>query len=259
MTVLPIYYVNAFSSQPFSGNPAAVVLLEEWLPDDTLITLASEINLPETAFLVGDHIRWFTPKIEVPLCGHATLATAFVLKTIKQSPDDLFKFQSLSGELTVSSQGSLFTLNFPAIPATLNNDIKSVIEEKLALQIDEIWQAHDRYVCFLSDPETVINYQPDFSQIAQLPLPSVIITAKGHSPFDFISRFFAPVKGVNEDPVTGTSHCVLAPIWSNKLNKKQLQARQVSKRGGNIDCALKNNRVLLAGEAVLFLTGEITF
>ncbi|WP_337228222.1 PhzF family phenazine biosynthesis protein [Proteus faecis] len=259
MTVLPIYYVNAFSSQPFSGNPAAVVLLEEWLPDDTLITLANEINLPETAFLVGDHIRWFTPKIEVPLCGHATLATAFVLKTIKQSPNDLFKFQSLSGELTVSSQGSLFTLNFPAIPATLNNDIKSVLEEKLALQIDEIWQAHDRYVCFLSDPETVINYQPDFSQIAQLPLPGVIITAKGHSPFDFISRFFAPVKGVNEDPVTGTSHCVLAPIWGNKLNKKQLQARQVSKRGGNIDCVLKNNRVLLTGEAVLFLTGEITF
>ncbi|EEG85869.1 hypothetical protein PROPEN_01688 [Proteus penneri ATCC 35198] len=112
---------------------------------------------------------------------------------------------------------------------------------------------------FLSDPETVISYQPDFSQIAQLDLPGVIITAKGHSPFDFISRFFAPVKGVNEDPVTGTSHCVLAPIWSNKLNKKQLKARQVSKRGGNIDCALKDNRVLLTGEAVLFLTGEITF
>lgn len=259
MTVLPIYYVNAFSSMPFSGNPAAVVLLEEWLPDDTLITLASEINLPETAFLVGDHIRWFTPKIEVPLCGHATLATAFVLKTIKHSPHDLFKFQSLSGELTVSSQDSLFTLNFPAIPATLNNDIKSVLEEKLALQIDEVWQARDRYVCFLSDPETVTNYQPDFTQIAQLPLPGVIITAKGHAPFDFISRFFAPVKGVNEDPVTGTSHCILAPIWANKLNKTQLQARQVSKRGGNIDCVLKDNRVLLTGDAALFLTGEITF
>ncbi|MCK9782074.1 PhzF family phenazine biosynthesis protein [Proteus columbae] len=259
MTVLPIYYVNAFSSQPFSGNPAAVVLLEEWLPDDTLITLANEINLPETAFLVGNHIRWFTPKIEVPLCGHATLATAFVLKTIKQSPTDLFKFQSLSGDLTVSYQDPFFTLNFPAISATLNNDIKSELEEKLALQIEQVWQARDRYICFLSDPETVINYQPDFAQITQLPLPGVIITAKGHAPFDFISRFFAPVKGVNEDPVTGTSHCVLAPIWGDKLNKTRLQARQVSKRGGNIDCVLKGDRVLLTGDAALFLIGKITF
>ena len=259
MTVLPIYYVNAFSSTPFSGNPAAVVLLEEWLDDTTLITLANEINLPETAFLVGDHIRWFTPKIEVPLCGHATLATAFVLKTVKHAPDNLFKFHSLSGELTVSCQDTFFTLNFPTIPATLNNDIRPSLEEKLALQIDEVWQAHDRYVCFLSDPETVINYQPDFTQIAQLPLPGVIITANGHAPFDFISRFFAPVKGVNEDPVTGTSHCVLAPIWGNKLNKTQLYARQVSKRGGNINCELKNNRLLLTGDATLFLTGKITF
>ncbi|NBM55846.1 PhzF family phenazine biosynthesis isomerase [Proteus sp. G2669] len=259
MTVLPIYYVNAFSSTPFSGNPAAVVLLEEWLPDATLITLASEINLPETAFLVDDHIRWFTPKIEVPLCGHATLATAFVLKTIKHAPDNLFKFHSLSGELTVSCQDSFFTLDFPTIPATLNNGIKSQLETQLNLIINEVWQAHDRYVCFLSDPKTVINYQPDFTQIAQLDLPGVIITAKGNKPFDFISRFFAPVKGVNEDPVTGTSHCVLAPIWSNKLNKKQLHARQVSKRGGNIDCELKNGRILLTGDATLFLAGEITF
>ncbi|UDN34658.1 PhzF family phenazine biosynthesis protein [Proteus vulgaris] len=259
MTVLPIYYVNAFSSTPFSGNPAAVVLLEEWLPDATLITLASEINLPETAFLVDDHIRWFTPKIEVPLCGHATLATAFVLKTIKHAPDNLFKFHSLSGELTVSCQDSFFTLDFPTIPATLNNGIKSQLETQLNLIINEVWQAHDRYVCFLSDPKTVINYQPDFTQIAQLDLPGVIITAKGNKPFDFISRFFAPVKGVNEDPVTGTSHCVLAPIWSDKLNKKQLHARQVSKRGGNIDCELKNGRILLTGDATLFLAGEITF
>lgn len=259
MTVLPIYYVNAFSSTPFSGNPMTVVLLEEWLPDATLITLASEINLPETAFLVDDHIRWFTPKIEVPLCGHATLATAFVLKTIKHAPDNLFKFHSLSGELTVSCQDSFFTLDFPTIPATLNNGIKSQLETQLNLIINEVWQAHDRYVCFLSDPKTVINYQPDFTQIAQLDLPGVIITAKGNKPFDFISRFFAPVKGVNEDPVTGTSHCVLAPIWSDKLNKKQLHARQVSKRGGNIDCELKNGRILLTGDATLFLAGEITF
>ncbi|MBG3079908.1 PhzF family phenazine biosynthesis protein [Proteus mirabilis] len=259
MTVLPIYYVNAFSSTPFSGNPAAVILLEEWLPDATLIALASEINLPETAFLVDNHIRWFTPKIEVPLCGHATLATAFVLKTIKHVPDNLFKFHSLSGELTVSCQDSFFTLDFPTIPATLNNSIKSQLETQLNLTINEVWQARDRYVCFLSEPDQVINYQPDFSQIAQLDLPGVIITAKGDKPFDFISRFFAPVKGVNEDPVTGTSHCVLAPIWSDKLNKKQLHARQVSKRGGNIDCELKNGRILLTGDATLFLKGEITF
>ncbi|WP_193016097.1 PhzF family phenazine biosynthesis protein [Proteus sp. FME41] len=259
MTVLPIYYINAFSSASFSGNPAAVILLEEWLPDTTLLALAAEINLPETAFLVGNHIRWFTPKIEVPLCGHATLATAFVLKTIKKSPIDRFKFHSLSGELTVSCQNSFFTLDFPAISATLNNDIKSQLSAKLNLEIDEVWQAHDRYVCFLSDPDTVIHYQPDFTQIAQLPLPGVIITSKGHTPYDFISRFFAPIKGVNEDPVTGTSHCVLAPIWGNKLNKTQLHARQVSKRGGNIACEIKNNRVLLIGNATLFLTGEITF
>lgn len=259
MTVLPIYYVNAFSSDPFSGNPAAVILLKEWLPDSTLLALANEINLPETAFLVGDHIRWFTPKVEVPLCGHATLATAFVLKRIKQLPETLFRFQSLSGELSVSCEETHFTLNFPQVSARLNHQIKAQLETTLALKIEEVWQSHDRYICFISDPDTVIHYQPNFIQIAQLSLPGVILTAKGHAPFDFISRFFAPTKGVNEDPVTGTSHCVLAPIWSQKLNKQQMNARQVSARGGNILCELKNNRILLTGEATLFLKGEITF
>ena len=259
MAVLPIYYVNAFSSTSFSGNPAAVILLDTWLPDSTLLALANEINLPETAFLVGDHIRWFTPKIEVPLCGHATIATAFVLKTIKQSPASLFKFNSLSGELSVSCHSSSFTLDFPQISATKNEHIKAQLESDLAIKIDEVWISHDRYTCFVSDPETVINYQPNFDKIIQLPLPGVILTAKGYAPFDFISRFFAPKKGVNEDPVTGTSHCVLAPIWGEKLNKTQLNARQVSKRGGNIFCELKNKRILLTGEAALFLQGSITF
>ncbi|MEQ4922463.1 PhzF family phenazine biosynthesis protein [Proteus hauseri] len=259
MAVLPIYYVNAFSSTPFSGNPAAVILLDKWLPDTTLLTLANEINLPETAFLVGNHIRWFTPKVEVPLCGHATLATAFVLKTIKKMPETLFTFDSLSGELAVSCHSSSFTLDFPQVPATIDEEIKAQLEADLAIKIDEVWVSHDRYTCLVSTPETVINYQPNFGKISQLPLPGIILTAKGHAPFDFVSRFFAPKKGVNEDPVTGTSHCVLAPIWGEKLNKTQLNARQVSKRGGNILCELKNKRILLTGEATLFLQGSITF
>ncbi|HIE0969545.1 TPA: PhzF family phenazine biosynthesis protein [Proteus mirabilis] len=259
MNTLPIYYVNAFTSTPFSGNPAAVILLDKWLPDDTLLKLANEIGLPETAFLVADHIRWFTPKVEVPLCGHATLATAFVLKMINKAPATSFKFHSLSGELTVSCHSSSFTLDFPQVPASLNPTIKPSLEAALNIDIEEVWQSHDRYTCFVADPNRVIDYQPDFNAITQLHLPGVILTAKGNAPFDFISRFFAPRKGVNEDPVTGTSHCVLAPIWAKKLNKDKLNARQVSARGGNIQCELKQDRLLLTGDAVLFLTGEITF
>ncbi|OAT36233.1 PhzF family phenazine biosynthesis protein [Proteus myxofaciens] len=259
MTTLPIYYINAFSASPFSGNPAAVIMLDNWLADEILLKLANEIGLPETAFLVKNHIRWFTPKIEVPLCGHATLATAYVLKVIKHSSDDIFRFQSLSGELTVSSHGDSFTLNFPQVPSTINQQIKKQLECDLDISIEEVWQSHDRYICFLSEPEIVINYQPNFLKIAELPLPGVILTAKGQSPFDYISRFFAPKKGVNEDPVTGTSHCVLTPIWSTKLNKTKLYARQVSSRGGIIACELVDKRILLTGEANLFLKGEITF
>lgn len=150
-------------------------MLDKWLPDDTLLKLANEIGLPETAFLVANHIRWFTPKVEVPLCGHATLATAFVLKTINKAPATSFKFHSLSGELTVSCHSSSFTLDFPQVPASLNPTIKPSLETALNIDIEEVWQSHDRYTCFVADPNKVIDYQPDFNAITQLPLPAAPI------------------------------------------------------------------------------------
>lgn len=257
MHSFPVYHVDAFTEQLFSGNPAAVVLLDKWPTDETLISIAAEIGLPETAFLAGNHLRWFTPKIEVSLCGHATLATAFVLIKYCNNQDEQLTFKSLSGELRVSHKDDVFTLDFPAIDCYEEKTLIPVMQDALGQKVSEVFVSHDRYVCVLDSAEQIINTQPDFDKIASFPLPGLIITALGDSSTDFVSRFFAPAKGVNEDPVTGSSHCVLAPFWAKRLNKNKLRARQLSERGGEISCRTESDRVYLTGKAKLFSHGEI--
>ena len=256
---LPVYYVDAFTDTLFQGNPAAVVLLEKWLPDEQLISIAAEINLSETAFLVGVHIRWFTPIMEVKLCGHATLAASFVLSKIMHHPDNPIIFQSISGELTVSETENTFTLDFPILECKLADNAQyPQLTKILGVEIEQLWLAKDRYICFLSTVEHVKYCQPDMLKLSQLPLPGLTITAKSdNNKVDFVSRYFAPAKGVNEDPVTGTSHCAIAPLWAKRLNKNSLVGHQISARGGLVKCDIENERVKLTGKATLFLSGTI--
>lgn len=256
---LPIYYVDAFTDTIFHGNPAAIVLLDDWLPDEKLIAIAAEINLSETAFLVGHHIRWFTPKVEVKLCGHATLAAAFVLNEVLKQNNNPLTLTSLSGELTITPNSRGFTLDFPALNSMQSEPTQyPQLEEILGVELQELWIAKDRYLCFLENEEQVQSCQPNLFKLSQLPLPGLVITAKSaEQGYDFVSRYFAPAKGVNEDPVTGTSHCAIAPLWANRLNKLQLVGKQLSARGGVMLCELTANRVRLTGKATLFLTGKI--
>ena len=256
---LPVYYVDAFTDTLFHGNPAAVVFLENWLPDELLISIAAEINLSETAFLVGYHIRWFTPKIEVKLCGHATLAASFILDKIKQDRKNPIIFQSLSGDLSVTKIEDAFTLDFPILKCQFVDKAKyPQLTKILGVEIEQLWLAKDRYICFLSTVEKIKNCQPDMLELSQLPLPGLTITAKSDSnDVDFVSRYFAPAKGVNEDPVTGTSHCAIAPLWAKRLNKNNLIGHQISARGGLIKCDVESERVKLTGKATLFLSGTI--
>ncbi|CDH20315.1 Phenazine biosynthesis PhzC/PhzF protein [Xenorhabdus bovienii str. kraussei Quebec] len=257
MPSYPIYHVDAFTEKSFSGNPAAVVLLDKWLTDEALIAIAAEINLSETAFLVGNQLRWFTPKVEVNLCGHGTLATAFVLIEHQSCQDNPITFTSLSGELRVSHQEGIFTLDFAAADCHEEKTLVSIMQDALGQNINEVFASHDRYICVMDSADQVLNTQPDFNKIAALPLAGLTITAPGESPIDFVSRYFAPAKGVNEDPVTGSTHCVLTPFWGKRLNKSTLHARQLSERGGDILCKTDGNRVYLTGKAKLFSHGQI--
>ncbi|WP_340621998.1 PhzF family phenazine biosynthesis protein [Xenorhabdus siamensis] len=259
MRSYPIYHVDAFTEKTFSGNPAAVVLLDEWLSDETLIAIAAEFNLSETAFLVGDHLRWFTPRVEVNLCGHATLATAFVLVEQHSYQNNPITFKTRSGELRVTHQDGVFTLDFPAAGYQEEKTLLPIMQEALGQEISEVFTSHDRYICVLDSADQVLHAQPHFDKIAALPLSGLAITASGDLSTDFVSRYFAPAKGINEDPVTGSAHCVLAPFWGTRLNKSVLRARQLSDRGGDILCEIQGERVYLTGKAKLFSYGKIVF
>ncbi|MBD2806243.1 PhzF family phenazine biosynthesis protein [Xenorhabdus sp. ZM] len=254
----PIYHVDAFTEKLFSGNPAAVILLDKWPVDEVLVSMAAEIGLPETAFLVGNHLRWFTPKIEISLCGHATLATAFVLVKHHNNQDNPLIFETLSGKLQVFHQDEIFTLNFPAADCREEKKLIPVMQDALGQHVSEVFVSHDRYICVLDSADQITNTQPDFNKIAALPLPGLTITSLGDSSVDFVSRYFAPAKGTDEDPVTGSSHCVLAPFWAKRLHKIELHARQLSNRGGNIFCRINGDRVYLTGKAKLFSQGQIS-
>lgn len=256
---LPIYQVDAFATQPFCGNPAAVCPLESWPEDNLLQQIAEENNLSETAFFVAEdgkyRLRWFTPVEEVDLCGHATLAAAHVLfKHLGYSSDEI-TFTTRSGELIVSQTGNGMTMDFPAsMPRPINPPTGLI--EGLGCQPAEVLSAFD-YILVLNNEEQVRTLTPDFSQWLGLDLRGVVVTAPGNEA-DFVSRCFFPKLRVNEDPVTGSAHCETAPYWSEKLAKTTLTARQLSARTGTITCQLKGNRVELTGQCADYMQGEIT-
>lgn len=257
---LNIFQVDAFTSKPFGGNPAAVVPLEVWLPDETMLAIAAENNLSETAFFVknGDRydIRWFTPAVEVNLCGHATLATSHVIfNELKLEAEKIRFFSHRSGELGVTKEGDKLILDFPAYPLAEIETLPQLVDAEVPPL--KSWETQgNMLMMLLRNQEEVRSLEPDMDKIAQLPYDEVIITAKGDD-CDFASRMFAPRIGIPEDPVTGAIHCSLIPYWAGVLGKEKLFARQVSARGGELFCELDGDRVRIGGNAVLYLQGEI--
>ncbi len=255
---IPIYQVDAFAGVVFAGNPAAVCPLEAWVDDAMLQSIAAENNLSETAYFVrnGDHydLRWFTPVREVELCGHATLASAFVIFEFLDPKAAQLTFQTKSGPLTVSRDGELMVMEFPSQPPT-GCDATAVLVEGLGRKPRETWRA--RYLMAVFEAEDdVRNLKPRMDTLLDLDALGVIATAPGRQS-DFVSRFFAPKAGVPEDPVTGSAHCTLIPYWSKRLGRSRLHAFQVSRRGGELFCEDRGDRVMIAGRAVLFLEGTI--
>lgn len=252
------FEVAAFATRSFQGNPAGVCPLLEWLDDATLQNIAAENNLSETAFFVpkstGQYeLRWFTPSTEVDLCGHATLATAYVLYTEFSFSDKVIRFHSRSGVLSVTRQDGVMTLDFPSRPPE-PCDAPPLLAPALDAQPLTVLKSRDYVAVFASEAE-VRALKPNFNLLESLDA-HVIVTAAG-SDCDFVSRFFAPRAGIPEDPVTGSAHCSLIPYWSQRLNKSRMFARQLSKRGGDLYCELNGHRVLIGGNAVLYLKGHI--
>lgn len=260
---LPIYQVDAFTDRVFAGNPAAVVPLESWLPDARLQAIAAENNLAETAyFLRSDDVfelRWFTPAVEVDLCGHATLATAFVISTLLEPGRDRLDFVTRqAGTLTVTRDGDLFTLDFPSRPATPVESPDPALVAALGGPTPVAVLGGRDYLVVYEDEAAVRALRPDMAALARLDRFAVCVTAPGAGGVDFVSRLFAPAQGIPEDPVTGSTHCTLIPYWAERLGKTTLSARQVSARGGELACELAGDRVKIGGKAVLYLEGTIT-
>ena len=257
---IPIYQLDAFTSRRFSGNPAAVMLLESFLPDATMQAIAAENNLAETAFLVpegGDYqLRWLTPRIEVPLCGHATLASAAVVMERLEPERRRVVFYSTSGPLTVTRSDRGYIMDFPARPSQQVPPPSELAEALGAVPL-ELWGNAFNYMAVLQSTEAVRMLRPDLAAIARIDRPGVIVTAPGDGTYDFVSRYFAPVKGIPEDPVTGAAHCMLAPYWAKRTGKTEFRAFQASWRGGEIVCRVVNDRVELEGSCVFYLEGEV--
>lgn len=255
---IPCYQVSAFTTNPFGGNPAGVCPLTHWLEDATLQNIAANNNLSETAFFVprGEdfELRWFTPTIEMDLCGHATLAAAFVLFRELSREGNLVRFHSRSGLLSVAKENDLLSLDFPSRPPETCESSEPLIRS-LRTTPKEVFKSRD-FLAVFEDEAEVRALKPDFAALATHDCLSIIATAPGND-CDFVSRFFAPAAGVNEDPVTGSAHCTLTPYWAQRLGKAKLFARQVSQRGGELFCELAQDRVYIGGKAVLYLRGEI--
>jgi PhzF family phenazine biosynthesis protein len=255
---LPLYQVDAFTNERFRGNPAAVVLLEEWLPDSVLTAIAAENNLAETAFVVpkGDvmPLRWFTPTVEVDLCGHATLAAAHVLFQYSIPSAKSVTFSTRSGNLIVTRDGELLSMDFPSRPGK-PLQVTDALVSALGVRPHEVYGARDLLTIFDSERE-IREFRPDFDRIAALETFALIISAPGQS-VDYVYRFFAPRQGIPEDPATGSANCTLVPYWASRLGKTELVAKQLSARGGDLRCTMLEDRVLIAGNAVEYLHGEI--
>lgn len=259
--VFQVFQVDAFTSNVFGGNPASVVILSEWLTDKVMQQIASEHNQPETAFIVKNgnlfNIRWFTPICEVDLCGHATLASAFVIFTELKQEKDTIHFETKNrGPLYVSRKNDLYEMDFPA-----DNIAKTSMPYGLVDAFDyeplEVYRGKDDYLLVFKNEQQIIDMQPDFDAVASVEARGVICTAPGKD-VDFVSRFFGPQSGIDEDPVTGSAHTTLVPYWNQTLGKTSFKARQLSARGGYLELVLKNDRVLISGSAVLYMKGEIT-
>jgi len=255
---IPYFVVDAFAPAPFAGNPAGVCPLAEWLPDPLLQAIAAENRHSETAFLVrgGDHyaLRWFTPAVEVNLCGHATLAAAHVLFAHLGEPGPRLEFRSHSGPLFAERQGGRIALDFPALPLR-PRPVDAALVAALGC-MPELALREDDILAVLPDAEAVRRLKPDFAAVAALDCRGLIVTAPGRD-CDFVARFFAPGAGIDEDPVTGSAHCLLTPYWAERLGKRELHARQLSARGGELFCRLHGDRVEIAGRCRDYLRGEI--
>jgi PhzF family phenazine biosynthesis protein len=258
----PIFQVDAFSEKPFTGNPAAVCLLEEEKDDNWLLDMAAEMNLSETAYLWklenGYRLRWFTPTTEVDLCGHATLAAAHILwETGRLDSEEWVEFSTLSGILTAKQKEGWIELDFPAEIEEFA-EIPSELEQALKVSPEYFGKNRIDGLVLLRSEEEILNLKPDFEVLSKIEVRGIIATAPSSSKdFDFVSRFFAPRFGINEDPVTGSAHCCLGPFWGNRLGKDELVARQLSPRGGIVRMILKGDRVVLAGKAVTVLNGQL--
>lgn len=260
MKELTLYQIDAFAEKLFSGNPAAVVLLDQWLPEATMQQIAMENNLSETAFLVAedDHygIRFFTPVAEVALCGHATLASSFVLFRLRGFRGGQLVFRTkVKGDLLITCDQELFSMDFPA-DHLQKCEAPAVLIEALQKKPEAIFKGSSDYMLVYNNEEDILALSPDFEKLKKVDTRGIIVTASGND-CDFVSRFFAPGLEINEDPVTGSAHTSLIPYWSNILGKKEMTARQLSKRGGVLYCTHRDTRVTIGGKAVLYLTGTI--
>jgi PhzF family phenazine biosynthesis protein len=256
---MKLYIVDAFADKLFTGNPAGVCILNEWLSDERMQQIAMENNQAETAFVFRNndnfHIRWFTPAVEVDLCGHATLAAAHVLFRHEGYNGKEVAFDSRSGKLTVT-KGEYLTLNFPVDVFTQLAEIPTELAGSFGMTSLEVYKGKTDYMAVFNSQKEIESLTPDYNTMSKLDARGVIVTAPGDT-VDFVSRFFAPQSGINEDPVTGSAHTTLTPYWAGRLDKTEFTALQLSKRGGKLFCALQGDRVTISGQAVTYLIGEI--
>jgi PhzF family phenazine biosynthesis protein len=259
---LPVYQIDAFTDRPFAGNPAAVVPLSSWLPEATMQAVAAEMNLAETAFFApeGDHyrIRWFSPTVEIPLCGHATLASGRVLMDYQRPGLDRVVFDSQSGPLAVEKSGDKLELDFPRHQVRPRPEALGKVAACFDVKPTEmhVSESYDAYLALYDSPAEVQRLKPDFVKLNALDR-TVVVTARGADGVDFVSRYFAPTAGIPEDPVTGSVHCALVDFWSRALGKEVFHARQVSQRGGDLWLRLAGDRVKIAGHSVCVMTGTL--
>lgn len=257
---IPIFHIDAFTSRPFAGNPAAVMLMDRFLEDTLLREIAGENNLSETAFLVPDggdyRLRWFTPTTEVPLCGHATLASAAVVMERLEPGRGTVVFHSASGPLTVNQTETGYVMDFP-VRTSEHVSTPPALAEALRIDPVEVFTNEFNYLALFGSGQVLRTLDPNMAALARLDRPGVIVTAPGEGAYDFVSRYFAPAKGIPEDPVTGAAHCMLAPYWAKRLGKTMFRAFQASRRGGEIVCRVVGDRVKLEGACVFYLEGEV--
>lgn len=255
---MKIFQVDAFTDHVFGGNPAAVIPLESWCAEEKMQQIAMENNLSETAFFVKEgnqfHIKWFTPEMEIDLCGHATLASGHVIFNHLGYREDTIRFHYGGGSLSITKNNALLSMDFPSVNAE-KTDISNLLSESLGGNPVELYQSRDLMVVYNSEEE-IISREPDFIKMSEVDTLGVIITAPGKN-VDFVSRFFAPRAGINEDPVTGSAHCMLIPYWAKRLKKNRLNALQLSKRIGKLSCEYKGERVEISGNAITYMIGEV--